>query len=87
MTSKKIDIHAAAGEGNLGDVKAFIKAGGAIDKRDADRWTPLMLSVREGHVEVARHLLRNGAALEAKDGDKWTAMHVAAAVRVSTTAV
>lgn len=77
--SNKIDIHGAAGEGNLAEVKAFLKAGGIIDKRDADRWTPLMLSVREGHLEVARQLLRSGAALEAKDGDKWTAMHVAAA--------
>ncbi|CAM9865989.1 unnamed protein product, partial [Scytosiphon promiscuus] len=79
MPGHKIDIHAAAGEGNLGEVKAFLKAGGIIDKRDPDRWTPLMFAVREGHLEVAKQLLRSGAALEAKDGDKWTAMHVAAA--------
>ncbi|CAN0066092.1 unnamed protein product, partial [Ectocarpus fasciculatus] len=79
MASNKIDIHEAAGDGNLAEVRAFLKAGGIIDKRDSDRWTPLMLSVREGHLEVARQLLRSGAALEAKDGDKWTAMHVAAA--------
>ena len=75
----KVNIHVAAGEGNVGEVKAYLKAGGIIDKRDADRWTPLMLAVREGHIEVARQLLRSGASLEAKDGDKWTAMHVAAA--------
>ncbi|CAN0179609.1 unnamed protein product [Ectocarpus sp. 4 AP-2014] len=79
MASNKIDIHEAAGNGNLAEVRAFLKAGGIIDKRDCDRWTPLMLSVREGHLEVARQLLRGGATLEAKDGDKWTAMHVAAA--------
>ncbi|CAM9608836.1 unnamed protein product, partial [Hapterophycus canaliculatus] len=79
MSGTKIDIHTAAGEGNLGEVKAFLKAGGMIDRRDQDRWTPLMFAVREGHLEVARQLLRSGAALEAKDGDKWTAMHVAAA--------
>ncbi|CAB1105737.1 unnamed protein product [Ectocarpus sp. CCAP 1310/34] len=79
MASNKIDIHEAAGDGNLAEVRAFLKAGGIVDKRDSDRWTPLMLSVREGHLEVARQLLRSGAALEAKDGDKWTAMHIAAA--------
>eukprot|EP00903_Cladosiphon_okamuranus_P015150 g14008.t1 len=78
-TNKNRDVHAAAAQGNLAEVKAFLKAGGIIDKRDADRWTPLMLAAREGHIEVARQLLRSGAALEARDGDKWTAMHVAAA--------
>lgn len=79
MSTNKIDIHVAAGQGNMGEVKAFLKAGGIIDKRDADRWTPLMLACREGHIEVARQFLRSGAALEARDGDKWTAMHVASA--------
>lgn len=78
-TGNKIDIHESAGSGCLNDVKAYLKSGGLIDKRDADRWTPLMLAVREGHLEVAKCLLRSGANLEAKDGDKWTAMHVAAA--------
>lgn len=75
----KIDIHESAGGGCLVDVKAYLKAGGLIDKRDADRWTPLMLAVREGHLEVAKLLLRSGATLEARDSDKWTALHVAAA--------
>lgn len=75
----KVDIHEAAGDGRLNDVKTYLKNGGLIDKRDADRWTPLMMAVREGHIEVAKLLLRSGASLEAKDSDKWTAMHVAAA--------
>ncbi|CAM9849206.1 unnamed protein product, partial [Laminaria digitata] len=75
----KIDIHEAAGEGCLSEVKAYLKVGGLIDKRDSDRWTPLMLAVREGHLEVAKVLLRSGATLEARDTDKWTAMHVVAA--------
>lgn len=73
------DIHEAAGEGRLSDVKACLKDGGLINKRDADRWTPLMMAVREGHLEVAKFLVRSGAGLEAEDGDKWTAMHIAAA--------
>lgn len=78
-SSNKVDIHEVAGQGSLSDVKMYLKAGGLIDKRDADRWTPLMMAAREGHLEVAKILLRSGASLEARDGDKWTAMHVAAA--------
>lgn len=78
-SNNKLDIHEVAGQGSLNDVKTYLKAGGLIDKRDADRWTPLMMAAREGHLEVAKILLRSGASLEARDGDKWTAMHVAAA--------
>lgn len=75
----KVNPHQAAGQGDVAQVKRYLKEGGAVDKRDGDGWTPCMMAVREGHLEVARLLLRAAANVDATESDKWTALHVAAA--------
>ncbi|CAM9757168.1 unnamed protein product, partial [Sphacelaria rigidula] len=57
----KVHPHQAAGQGDAAQVKKYLKEGGAVDKRDGDGWTPCMMAVREGHLEVARLLLRAAA--------------------------
>jgi len=73
-----VDIHEAAGKGNIEAVKQHIAAGTDVNAKD-DGWTPLHAAVDEGHKEVAELLIANGADVNAKEDDLGkTPLHYAA---------
>ena len=47
----------AAGDGDIGEVKAAIAAGAIVDTQDTSGWTPLLSACRGNHTAVARLLL------------------------------
>jgi ankyrin repeat protein len=67
-------LHVAASAGNAAAVKALIDAGADIDVVDqANGWSPLMVAVYQGKVEVAQLLKESGADLDIVGNDKSTA--------------
>ena len=48
-------------------VMLFIKAGMAVDARDENEWTPLMVAAFHGNEVVARLLIGHGANMHARD--------------------
>ena len=53
--------------GNRARVMLFIKAGMAVDARDENEWTPLMVAAFHGNEVVARVLIGHGANMHARD--------------------
>jgi len=51
----------AARQGNLETVRAFLDAGVDINQISADKTTPLMMAVINGHFDLAMYLLQRGA--------------------------
>lgn len=69
LPSNAESLNAAAGAGNLDEVKALIESGVGVDagagyKRSV---TPLIAAARGGRSEVIRFLLSRGAKLDAED--------------------
>jgi len=58
-------LHRAAGEGDLVEVKRLLAQGADTNSRDADGWTPLQWAAYEGQAEVVRFLLSAGADRDA----------------------
>jgi ankyrin repeat protein len=77
-------LHDAARDGDLAGVERLMAAGPNIDARDREGFTPLMVAVSVGQIEVARLLLERGAssAVASKTGQSlWIlAMHSRAPV-------
>lgn len=55
----------AATKGDRTGVAAALKAGAAIDARDARQQTPLLLAVAVNHIDIARDLIAAGADINA----------------------
>ncbi|MGA1203859.1 MAG: ankyrin repeat domain-containing protein, partial [Planctomycetota bacterium] len=61
-------LHAAARDDDLTRVRSLVEAGAAIDARDNDGWTPLMLAAANSTTpEIVQLLLDKGAAIDARD--------------------
>jgi hypothetical protein len=60
-------LQAAAGLGDIRQTALLLDQGVAVDARDADGRTPLMLAVAQGRLEVVRLLLARGADPNAVD--------------------
>ncbi len=58
-------LHEAVEQGDLARVRELLESGAAVDARDADGQTPLMVASRDGHVEIARLLMESGADVTA----------------------
>ena len=58
---KGVDIWAAAREGDVAALKAHVKAGADIQKKDQFSTTPLHWAVALGRVDAAKYLLSQGA--------------------------
>jgi ankyrin repeat protein len=69
---------AAAKQGDVGQVRAQLKAGADVNARDSIQRTPLLLAVRAGQRPVVRALIDAGAGLDARDQDGRTALMEAA---------
>jgi hypothetical protein len=62
-----MDLHKAAAANDSATVKGLIGAGAAIEARDADERTPLLMATRADAVGAARALIEAGADVNAKD--------------------
>ncbi len=72
------DIHNAASEGDLADIKCFLQVGADINCRDDHGRTILHVACREHvHVHVVQYLCENGADIHCTDGTNSTPLHVA----------
>jgi len=74
-------LHEAAAGGWLGCVRVLVEndGGARVDLRKSSDWTPLMLAVEHGHVDVARLLVRQGADwMGARNKEGSTAVMLAA---------
>lgn len=70
---------AAAGSGDIDEVKYLLKQGASVNQGDYDNRTPLHLAASEGHLEVVQMLLQYGANPSLKD--RWGGTPLQDAVR------
>lgn len=61
------DLHRAAAAGRTDDIRALLAAGAAVDARDGQGRTPLLIATYANRVEAARLLIEAGADVNAKD--------------------
>lgn len=74
------EIHDAARSGDLGKVKALLKANpDLVSSSDTNQYTPLLWAARCDHPKVAEWLLANQADVNATNNYGVTALHLAAA--------
>ena len=73
------DLLKMAKEGQDALVRTLLDAGAAINARDEDGRTALMLAAMEGHLDTVAALLDAGADVEARDNDGKTAQDLATA--------
>ena len=72
------NIHEAARQGNLAEVKAFLETDKKlINFKNIWGKTPLHLASDSGHLEVVKFLTENGADLNAKDNFGRTPLNTA----------
>jgi ankyrin repeat protein len=62
-----VDIHEAAGTGNIEAVKQHLAAGADVNAKFDDGQTPLHNAAQNGQKKVAELLIANGADVNAKD--------------------
>ena len=72
------DMLRVAESGDAAQLLLFVKAGVAVDVRDAREWTPLMVAAFNGNEAAAKLLLENGADVYARDAGGYTPLHWAA---------
>ena len=60
-------LYLAAEIGDVEKVKSLLENAETPDQRDDCKWTPLMRSAQNGHLEVARLLIDAGADVNAID--------------------
>ena len=72
-------LHAAAEGGNISIVKSMLSRSIDIDSKDDElSFTPLIIAVKENHVEVMKYLLQKGADISLTTGSKkGNALHIA----------
>ena len=71
-----VDIHKAAGTGNMEAVKQHIAAGTDLNAKNKYGRTPLHRAAGEGHKEIAELLIAKGADVNPKV-DGWTLLYTA----------
>ncbi|XP_046983104.1 60 kDa lysophospholipase-like [Schistocerca americana] len=69
---------AAAKEGSVSKLRAFLTEGADVEAMDENQHNALVWAAARGHVEVARLLLEKGADVNARDGWRNTPLHHAA---------
>jgi len=70
-------LHNAAGQGDVVDTEALIKAGADVDARDWLQRTPLHWAAVQGNVAVTKVLLDHGANMYAQDKSGKTPLDIA----------
>lgn len=72
-----MDLHEAARDGRLDDIKKHVAAGLGINERDPAGATPLHVAVDEGQGEAALLLLQLGASAAIPDDKGFSPLHLA----------
>ena len=71
-------IHDAAGAGDVEKVRALLAVDRtAVDAKDGNGHTPLLIAAANGQIEVMKLLLEKGAAVDAKDSNGSTPLTLA----------
>jgi ankyrin repeat protein len=73
----RTDLHSAAFDGNVEEVKKLLKKGADPNIKDKYGWTPLHWAASGGHVDVVKLLLVHGADPTVKDEDGRTPLDLA----------
>jgi len=73
----RIALHEVAWKGLAECVGPLVEAGGEVDARDSENFTPLHVAAWHGRVEVARELLANGAYPSLVNNNGETAQAIA----------
>lgn len=68
VLAQESQLHAAARKGDIETIRALLGKGAAIDARDANGATPLLVATHSNQVDAARVLIQAGADVNAKDG-------------------
>lgn len=71
-------LHEAAAAGDAARIRALAAAGGAVEARDGNGRTPLMVAGHRGHHAAARALLDAGADPNALDRQRYDLVTIAA---------
>jgi hypothetical protein len=66
------DLWNAARKGQTDQVRALLEKGAAVESRDRDGRTALMLAAEHGHPDTVSLLLSKGAKTDARDKEGWT---------------
>lgn len=78
MRAVPADMMRAAESQDVEQLRLFLKAGMAVDTRDARDWTPLMVAAFNGNEAAAKLLIESGANVSACDRGGYTPLHWAA---------
>jgi len=73
-----MDLHEAAGEGNLWYNAEFLDVIFAVDARDNHQWSSLHAAAYHGYVDIVRDLLKAGADINVRNDYQETPLHIAA---------
>ncbi|NLJ34766.1 MAG: ankyrin repeat domain-containing protein [candidate division WS1 bacterium] len=73
MAKEVVEIHEAARQGNMVELKALLHRGADVNAEDILGWTPLHRAAAEGHTATCALLLDRGKAdVNAKSSEGWT---------------
>ena len=78
MTSEErlnYDLLKAAESGDLSKVKSSVEHGADLECRDADQFTPLFLSVQNGHLPISKYLIKKNANVNTANQYGLTCLH------------
>lgn len=67
-------LQEAVADGDLKRVKALVKAGAKVNRRDSAGWTPLMRAAEHGRLEMVRFLIEQGADVNNVSNNGFTAL-------------
>ena len=71
-------LHAAAATGDAAEIERLVKAGAALEARDANKRTPLHVAIFAHQAAAARALLKAGADANALDAQRYDIVTIAA---------
>jgi ankyrin repeat protein len=71
-------LHAAAATGDAAAIERLVKAGAALEARDANKRTPLHVAIFAHQAAAARALLKAGADANALDAQRYDIVTIAA---------
>jgi uncharacterized protein len=78
LTDSQILLDRAVRDGNEAAVRRLLRRGVDVSRRDANRWTPLMVATFAGNRQVAAMLIESGADVNAQDPRGYAPLHWAA---------
>jgi len=78
LTDSQIQLDRAVRDGNEAAVRRLLGRGVDVSRRDANRWTPLMVASFTGNRQVAALLIESGADVNIQDPRGYAPLHWAA---------